>query len=457
MTSVHSGQSITFDSINAANDVAISALVNVSPIGSGASVTAGRDISVQAEAIIVNSLTAGRYMGVIGGNLTVGDAISGVDAQFFGNVLSIGSVTAGDDIAVIVSRSGTVTPSATIGTLTSTGLGSDMQRPISGTLPFALDSIGHFVHVVGDANINVTAINSAGSAVVGTRFGGIINVGSTTVANDLLVMAQGDATFGPIQAGGTIAFTHPSQRFDFTGGQVDGGLFGNYDLSTLSTIPLVRTGGSLTLTGALAANNVRIRAAQAVNAANISASNIFTLDSSTSITTGALTGASGINLVGGTNISVTNGTATGGDLLANAGGNIDFTTINSAGGAYVLAGGNAALGTVNAAKSIGVRAINLTGDSFTAGEDITIRPTGTVNITSATAGDDFEIFQTVIAGQIGKTGVLSIQGFLNGSAKLCFLHQNRFSAESGVELYFIQRLEVGGIGNGNVKSGPALE
>ena len=261
--------------------------------------------------------------------------------------------------------------------------------PVSGTV-----GLPNSVTVVGDLQGKDITVRARDSITLGQT--GLLHV--YEAGNGLFVSAlNGDITLnGPaliraglpdikIFAGGSIF--GPQANLG-TPGEV--GLYagGNINLGRVSTTGYLQTIDSV----GNVTNPFQLDVPGSVTIGNLQAIASADIRSGGDISLGDVSGVDAITLSSIGNTTITGSTDTRGDLFVNAGNASSIATANADKNVFVLAGGNADFGTANAGESIGVRAVNLTASSLTAGEDVTIRPTGTVNITSASAGDDFEIF-----------------------------------------------------------------
>jgi filamentous hemagglutinin family protein len=339
---------INFTTLTSGRDILVGDFLNASAM-TGNAITAGRDFRLLGiGSFTVPTLSAGRAILLGGSNVNVGTIIAGTDALILTDQLAtLGSVTAGDDIGILADGTGRFN----VGTLTTTGLAGDVLNPLIFATSVKLDSVGNTIHVVGDDSISIGTINSAGSAVVGTRAAGTVTLGTTNVRDNLLIMAADAITAGAITAGGAVAITSADIRFDLTGGPVTGGLFGNYDLSTLGTIALPRSGGALTLTGPVNASSFRAVTGGNATMQNVTTTGLINVDSSAAIAAGALNAGTTLNLTGnqvdtaalsGSAVTVNSATtATTGALTTTAGNLLVRAANGITAGDTSVTGGNA--------------------------------------------------------------------------------------------------------------------
>ena len=268
-----------------------------------------------------------------------------------GSNIDFGGVSVGDDIRI------TTTGSATLGRLTTTGLGTDNESDASNIVLSANGALS-VVHADSDNDFTATA----------ARFETGLN--TIITGGDITINSSGDALLGNSQAGGFISVNAD-------------GLIGFNSISSGGNTSLF-TSGSVT-------------GASSTSGAN-------TLVSARNISIGTVTSDDVVEYrsFGGGVINVGVSTAAG-DVLVNGQGAVTLGTVTANGAAgpnsfsnggniFVVTTGTADIGTANARGMIGVSANAVTGTgTWTAGEDIYVGAATTATVTNLSAGDDLDI------------------------------------------------------------------
>jgi hypothetical protein len=300
------------------------------------------------------------------------------------------SLTAGED--VLINAGGAVTASGL------TRAGRDIIIDRSGSMDLGdvralrditLTSDGNIVavHSEADRNFTVTDANRFETGLNSIITGGDIDI--TTLGDALL----GNSTAGGfirVSAGGLIDFNSldSGSNTNLVAGQTITGLqtISNRTLTTSDFTANAQTGIDI--------GTVQTRASASLTT-NTGLLNVGTVTATGDVTYRARTAG---EIVAG------NSTA-GGDIFANAPGSITLTTANANGGfvngngspsignIFTISGRDTSFGDANAATMIGASAANITATgTLTAGEDILLRASGAVNVNSASAGDDVDVF-----------------------------------------------------------------
>jgi filamentous hemagglutinin family protein len=343
----------------------INAFDNLTLTASGAVATAGtlasgRATSITGDSIAFAAIDAGTTV-----NLSATNAITGA------NIAAGGDITAfGDSIAL----TGAVTGDASFFAF---GLGGPVavnQANVAGTISIFADGdlTGTFV-AGGDVRLNSNA-NITASA---TANGGYVDFNGGTAQGNVFVEAAGNAAltnsaaarmFG-VSAGGSATLTGASAGEDM----------------------LVIAGTDASLSGVTVGDDVEVRAAGAINAANVRA-------------TGAGADTALLGFVGGSGFTINSGEGSsatdGSDIVLSAGGAITASTLSAADDILITTPGAIA---INGAATLGQGVTGGSSDIRTQGgntalaglnafTDVLVTATGTLDATGpVTAGRDIAI------------------------------------------------------------------
>ncbi len=400
---------------------------NASRIGFGAETLGRSNVAVVTDANAtlgtVNAvasiavLAKGAGSAISGTSLTAGEDI--VLKSTLGTTI-VTSARAGDDIIVLAGTTASV-PNAV-----ATGLGADNREvTFAGVIGFANTDSYNRGNIIADAGTDLTlgtavATGSGNAGSVVGRAGGTITANFVSATQDFALRGGGDVTVTKAFAGDDIELSSAGGSIRFDEGSAGGGInddtrvdFGGAKIAIASNDD--HLGHNLV---ADALSNVTLGTATTTVAAQNSLA--------ARATNGSITG---FTLAAGEDVATRSGGATsisavqaGDDVDVTATGDVSLTDARSTGtgpdnrrvdfgnanriafgaetlgrsNVVVVTDGNATLGTVNAAASIGVLAKGassmITGTSLTAGEDIALSSRGATTVTSAVAGDDVVAF-----------------------------------------------------------------
>ena len=406
-----------------------------------ASATAGRDVLLGATGnIAVTFAQAGDdFNADAGGTFTGGTVVTtGLGADGDGETPADGSnivVAAGGDARLdsgnaadalrLTSSQGNILSSGLLRAGASAeaaaGLGIDVNRVDAGT----------FVRLTASGgDLDADSIAAAGSIFVSSS--GSTAIARATSGESIFVSAGGAAALGALTAGTDIGLATAgdlSVTFAQAGDDFDASAGGRFTGGTLVTTGLGADGDGETPADG---SNIRVDAVGDVRLDNGDAADAMRLNSSQGniLSAGLLSAGTSVQGTAGLGIDVGDVdagtfvrlTASEGDLDAGtigAGGSI-FTSSSGAtaiAGAtsgesiFVSSGGAAGLGTLNAAKDIGIDAALIALARATAGRDILLGANGNIAVTFAQAGDDFKASaggaftgETVVTTGLGQDG-----------------------------------------------------
>ena len=372
----------------------------------GATGQAAGDAVLKASngSITASSFTGAALQGTAEGSVTINGSVSASgDAELTGGIVSInGSLTSSGGSASIKSTSGNIT------------LGGALSTGVSGTLDSAVD-----ITVLGDVTGGGLTATAGNSITLGLFNGGdlaatagdsisLANIGTAEeAAGDVALTAQGEK--GTITAG---AFTGTSLKATAKGAVTFRGPVtasgGNVELA----------GGSVSIQGALTANNViaNIRGTDGniEIAGDLSAKDFSKLDSAGSITiqgnvtSGALT-ATAANSISVGNISIGGSAA----VLTSESGSISAGSV-TAGKLTASANGKVQLGDVSAGQEGAVIAStsgSVELNSFSGNEAQISAPNGSIMVKSAVSGSG----NTFFAGQSIAFAAAACEGGLSNA------------------------------------------
>lgn len=401
-------------------------------------------------AILVNGGTSATLMNTIAtlGAVTLNaDAVNATNVNAatdigvnFGASALLGTLVAGND--VILNGTG----NATIGNASAT---RDITAMISGDVAITSASAGRNLRNTS-ASLSATTLGAGTDVIVITD--AAANLGTTTAGARIVVNAGTDISFTQLMSGTTTSLVAGTS---ITGGNANAGTaltlnanggavaFGMLSSGTSTSITAssaitgnsANAGGALTLNSGAngitattltsgSGNNLTVTASNGGNAAITTATSGLDLSvnaMAVSVVTG--TAARDVLYTAASNI-VAGATSAGRNVALNAVGTINATTTtaaanivaNSTGSAslvtatadniFAVSTGDVTLGTANVATMLGVNAQNISGTSLAAGEDIRLIASSTANVSSATAGDDFDVSATngITLGDITTSG-----------------------------------------------------
>lgn len=356
------------------------------------------------------------------GSATAGGVLN-IDA---GNNVSIVTGTAG--LLIDIDAGGSIT-SATSLTTTTGSIHLDAGQAITVASASATDDVNatagtdaNLVTTVAVGSINVSAVNDVtlGSAIAGgwlnVDAGGNASVGSGTTGSLIDIDAGGDVSIGTgnagslidIDAGGSVtsatSLTSSAGNIDIDAGQAItvatvAANLGSANLTAATSVTgttvsatddvNATAGTSVNLGAATAGGSINVLAANDVGLGSAAAGGALNVDAGGNASIGTGSAGSLIDVVAGGSItSATSLTTTSGDILLNAGSNIDVAGVSATGGTVALLAG----GTIEA-------------DNLSATEDIAARAGGTATFGTLAAGDDIEI---TAAGLVSITGTTDI-------------------------------------------------
>jgi Nidogen-like len=280
-------------------------------------------------------------------------AASGADISIANTgSLNLGAVAGSDDLTFSAG-----------GAFTSGALTTSAASGVDG------EGNGRNISVSAGGNALIASIASAGGASIATTAGNVTVTGTSAIANDFTSNATGTTTVGAVTAGDDIRLTstgaiNVAALTTNTGGVDNEGDGRNIIVS-----------GSINRTGTVALSSVG-----SINTGGVtSTAGGLTLSAQTGIITGALSAAAG-----DTSLTTVNGNITAGtvnrtiNFTANAGGNVNV--------ASVLADDDIRL-TVGGAVSVGALRTGGTGaDNETDGRNIIVNAGGAINATTLSAG-----------------------------------------------------------------------
>jgi filamentous hemagglutinin family protein len=384
---------ITLASANAATDLSLSASGAIA-LPSG---TAGRDISVSASVpsgstaarpdAQLGTLTAGRDIIVDAGAIPLGTATAGRDIRLSGsNGITLTSATAGDDF---VANSGT---GFAAGQITTTGLGADL--PESG-------------YGAGDgSNIQIAAAN------------GPLSLANGNAANGIALSSQSGAITSTGLLAGRSLIAQAAESLVLN------------DVDVIDSLSLSATGGSISgdrfeSDGSIsldARDDVMLAALQAASTLDVVAGRAITLGTAEAGSDMLLRTSATINgatepLDAARTITATSLNA-GGNLVADAAGTISLGTLTAGQSANVQSARSITVTTAQAGLDLGLTGVeSIDVQQAVAGRDLELLTDvgndtsrvapRSVNVTSAQAGDDLVLsaFGTVQAGTLTTTGL----------------------------------------------------
>ena len=341
------GNSILAGTLDAAGSVDIFAEDNITTgaINSGDFI----DVISNTGAISVGNLNAVSTINLDSpGAITFGDVLG--EALDFDSGASVtgGNITVGREVKG--DAGGTITLGNISAGIQVTGGPADNGYSVGLASPGAI--------VVG----NVEANESIGFATLGNLTTGSINSGG-----DALALASGNMTLG--------AITTPNSGRTYL---ADGSMFlnaggpDNFDPALVFAATPVRSGGSILINGPVSTGS-------------------FQAAAGTTLTTGAITAALGIDLDAGGNIS-TAALDSGASVEATTGGSVQTGNIDAATSVFGRAFTTFTAGTIDAGTSIDIRSNGLTSlSTLNAGDFIDLRTGGGIQLADATSGETIYI------------------------------------------------------------------
>ena len=370
--------------VAAGTDANVNFFVN----GTLGSVNATRDITVTGSGpAMLNaiSLVAGNDIVVTtGGNATITSASAGNTLRSTSANLNATTLNAANDIIVLTDAA------ASLGTATA---GARIVANAGSSIAFN--------QLMSGATTSLTAGTSiaGGNANAGTTLslnanGGIVNFGLLSSGGSTAITASSAIMGNSANAGG--ALTLNSGANGITATSLSSGMGSNLTVTASN-------GGNAAITAAMSGLDLSVNA-NSVSVLTGTAARDILYTAANNIAAGTTSAGRNValNAVGTINAATTTARA---DILANSTGSASFAT-STADNIFVVSTGDASLGTATAATMIGVNAQNVSGTMLTAGEDIRLIASGTANVTSATAGDDFDVSATIglTLGNITATG-----------------------------------------------------
>jgi hypothetical protein len=362
--------------------------VNFFVSGNLGTVTAARDVIVTGSGpatLSATSLVAGDDIVVTtGGNATITSARAGSTLRNTSASLTATTLNAGTDLIVLTDMAaGLGTASAGARIVTNAGTSIAFTQLMSGTTT----SLTAGTSIAGgNANAGTTLSLNANGGAIG--FGALTSGGSTTITASNAIMGNSAA------AGG--ALTLNSGANGITATSLSSGNGSNLTVTASNGGNAAVTTATSGLDLSVNANNVSVVTGTAARDVLFTAANNIVAGTTDAGRTVAL------NAVGTINANTT--TAVG-DILASSSGNASLVT-STADNIFVVSTGDATLGNASAKTMIGVNAKNVSGTTLTAVEDIRLIASGTANVTTATAGDDFDVSASgdITLGNITVTG-----------------------------------------------------
>ena len=344
---------------------------------------AGLDIVIDAPSITFTSATAGRDMTLT----AAGD-------------IDFGSAEAGDDFLA------TATGNFTANTVDATGLGPDSEAGLG-------DLAGSNLTILVAGVVDVGSLRAADDVLVdpiSVTIGSVVAGGDITLdASTFIDVGSADAnddfvaTAGTTFTAGTVIARGVKDGEQGSGSALEGGnifvdagddlRLDNGDAAT--DIQLTsRLGSVLSATLLDAGSDIRGTAAQNIDLAG-----------------GAAGATIGLTATAGF-IDAASLTTTTGSITTNSGTDTDIAAAGAGASLLVTAGGSADLGTVSAATDIVVGASAITLANGAAARDLQLNAPGAIQVTVASAGDDFtaNAGTTFTGGTVTTTGGADSEG-----------------------------------------------
>jgi hypothetical protein len=385
---------VSADNVSAGTDANVNFFVN----GRLGTVAATRDVIVNGSGpamLTANSLVAGNDVTVMtGGNAAITSARAGRNLRNTSANLTATSLGAGTDVIILTDAAanlGTTTAGARI--VANAGSRIDFTQLMSGTA----------TALIAGASISGGNAN-AGSTLTLDASGGAIGFGMLSSVSNTSITATGAISGNSADAGGALALNSGANGITAT--TLSSGSNSNLTVTASNggsaAITTARSGLDLSVN----ATNVSVMTGRAARDVLYSASD--TVDAGQTNADRDILFNAGSIIISGTATALNN-------LTANSAGGAQLTS-SMANNIFVVAAGNATLGTADAATMLGVNATNIVGTMLTAGEDIRLTASGTANVTSATAGDDIDI-----SGATGLTlGTITTRGTARDDRSLVF-------------------------------------
>lgn len=378
---------INADAVNATNvNAATDIGVNFGASALLGTLAAGNDVILNgAGNATVGSATATRdVVAMVGGDVAITSASAGRNLRNTSANLSATTLGAGTDIIVITDAAanlGTTTAGARI--VANAGTDISFTQLMSGTTTSLV------------AGTSITGGNAnAGTSLTLNANGGAVAFGMLSSGASTSITASSAITGNSANAGG--ALTLNSGANGITATALTSGSGNNLTVTASN-------GGNATITAATSGLDLSVNAA-AVSVATGTAARDVLYTAASNIVAGATSAGRNValNAVGTINATTTTAAA---NIVANSTGNASIVTA-TADNIFAVSSGDVTLGTANATTMLGVNAQNISGTTLAAGEDIRLIASGTANVSSATAGDDFDVSATngITLGNITVTG-----------------------------------------------------
>lgn len=410
------------------------------------------DVVVNARLIDVMTISADRdalisTTSLANSMITLGRATAGRDIMLSGgtNGLRASELIAGDDINVMGSAGVDISSSTATGTANA-GYGgdtSDINISASQIMLVATSARNNVTLTSGSSlmasvvnadlgNVSVDAVTSASIAETRALQGSInidadsVTLSTATAGTDIIVNYGSIAATTVLTAGGLIDISGTGNNSftslnsggatsiatlgDVTGGSASAGGLLTISATNLNANSLTSRNDSVNVTAASSVISSGSAAIDVLISTGTAANGFIVLDS-------AVAGRD-VNLLAMSGSVLVADAMAGDDIVINAAGLVSSTGTLRATGAnadadrsnvLIDSGAGVTLGMVDADATIAIRAVNLTADMLTAGEDIAVKSSVAATVTNAAAGDDF-----LISSQTGNVSLGTITTLGNG-------------------------------------------